>query len=143
MGVPPRSRTRLGARRGDGRARVAGHPGYARPRVTLTRSLTMMQIVHHSDANMDATEDAMKAITLRNLPDAVAHLIRHRAASEGISLNRAVIEVLEEQLGLGRKPFEPRHHDLDDLAGSWSEEEARAFDDALVAQRAIDPQLWK
>lgn len=85
----------------------------------------------------------MKAITLRNLPDEVARLIRHRAARAGISLNRAVIEVLEELLGLGRPPAPPRHHDLDDLAGSWSEEEARAFDHALAAQRAIDPELWK
>ena len=85
----------------------------------------------------------MKAITLRNLPDAVARLIRHKAANEDISLNRAVIRVLEERLGLGGPLPEPRHHELDALAGSWSEEEAQAFDRALAAQRAIDPELWK
>ena len=80
----------------------------------------------------------MKAITLRNLPDQVTRSIRQRAATEGISLNRAVIKVLEERLG-----SDAVHHDLDDLAGSWSEAEARAFDRALAAQRAIDPELWR
>jgi hypothetical protein len=84
----------------------------------------------------------MKAITLRNLPDAVARLVRHKAASEGISLNRAVILVLEERLGLARQRSERRYHELDSLAGAWSEAEARAFDRALAAQRAIDPELW-
>jgi hypothetical protein len=35
------------------------------------------------------------------------------------------------------------HTDLDDLAGSWSRDEADAFDRALAEQRAIDPELWK
>lgn len=85
----------------------------------------------------------MKAITLRNLPDAVTRLIRRKAATEGISLNRAVIKVLEERFGVGAPLPEPRHHELDELAGSWSDEEAQAFDHALAAQRAIDPELWK
>jgi plasmid stability protein len=80
----------------------------------------------------------MKPITLRNLLEPLSRIIRQRAATEGISLNRAVIKVLEERLG-----HEAVHHDLDDLAGSWSEEEAREFDRALATQRAIDPDLWK
>ena len=84
----------------------------------------------------------MKPITLRQLPDALARLIRRKAESEGLSLNRAVIAVLEERL-VGRPPAEPQHHDLDALAGVWSDAEARAFDRALAAQRAIDPELWK
>jgi plasmid stability protein len=72
----------------------------------------------------------MKPITLRNLPEPVSRIIRQRAATEGISLSRAVIKVLEERLG-----HQALHHDLDDLAGSWSEEEARAFDRTLAAQR--------
>lgn len=83
----------------------------------------------------------MKPITLRNLPEQLWRIIRQRAATEGISLNRAVIQVLEERLGPGTGPAQ-LHHDLDDLAGSWSEEEARAFDRALAAQRTIDPELW-
>lgn len=35
------------------------------------------------------------------------------------------------------------HYDLDHLAGTWSEEEAAAFDTALAEQRRIDPELWE
>ena len=85
----------------------------------------------------------MKPITLRKLPDALARLIRRRAETEGISLNRAVIAVLQERLGGDRPSAEPRHHELDALAGAWSDTEAQAFDRALAAQRAIEPELWK
>jgi len=86
----------------------------------------------------------MNAITVRNLPPEVARAIRERARKEKISLNRAVIKLLEEALGTGghaRK--EVLHHDLDDLAGSWSKEEADEFDRFLKEHRRIDPELWK
>lgn len=35
------------------------------------------------------------------------------------------------------------HHDLDHLAGTWSDEEAAEFDAALAEQRKIDPELWE
>jgi hypothetical protein len=35
------------------------------------------------------------------------------------------------------------HHDLDHLAGTWSDEEAAAFDAALLEQRRVDPELWR
>lgn len=86
---------------------------------------------------------AMKPITLRNLPPEVARRIRRKAEEEGISLNRAVIELLKEAAGLGGKKKPRVHHDLDFLIGTWSKEEADAFDKALAEQRRIDPELWK
>jgi hypothetical protein len=32
--------------------------------------------------------------------------------------------------------------DLDHLAGTWLEEEAAAFEAALIEQRTVDPELW-
>jgi hypothetical protein len=34
-------------------------------------------------------------------------------------------------------------HDLDDLAGVWSKQEADAFDKALAGQRSMDGDPWK
>ena len=87
----------------------------------------------------------MKAITLRNLPSELARIIRRKAEEKGLSVNKAVISLLEEGTGLrgngqGRKTL---HHDLDALAGSWTKEEASAFEKALALQRTIDPELWK
>ncbi len=87
-----------------------------------------------------ATRD--KAITLRNLPPEVARLVREKARAEGISLNQAVIRVLEAQLG-GRARTEAVHHDLDALAGAWSAAEAAAFEQALAEGRRVDEELWR
>ncbi len=86
----------------------------------------------------------MKAITLRNLPPELARVIRRKASEKGTSLNRVVISLLEERVGIrGKKKERPLHHDLDALAGSWTEEEASAFEKTLARQRTIDPDLWK
>jgi len=85
----------------------------------------------------------MKPITLRNLPAGVAAKVRRRAEQQGLSLNRAVISVLAEALDAHGPAGGPPYHDLDDLAGSWSAEEAAGFDRALTALRGIDAELWK
>lgn len=82
------------------------------------------------------------AITVRNLPPAVARAVRERARREKVSLNKAIASLLEEATGVGAS--KPRlHHDLDHLAGTWSEDEYRTFMKALKAQRQIDPEMWK
>ena len=86
----------------------------------------------------------MTAITLRNLPPEVARAIREKAKKEKISLNRAVISLLEEATGHGRQARKERFHDeLDALAGSWTKEEADEFDAFLREHRTIDPEMWK
>jgi len=69
----------------------------------------------------------MKAITLRNLPPEV---VRHRAVG---------------RIGVGKakKKAPIRYHDLDHLAGTWTKEEAAAFDKLIAEQRTIDPELWE
>jgi hypothetical protein len=35
------------------------------------------------------------------------------------------------------------HHDLDALAGTWTAEDASAFDAATAKSRKIDAELWQ
>ena len=80
----------------------------------------------------------MKAVTLRNLPSEVAHTVQQRAKQKKTSLNKAVIELLEESAGGRAKKKAPvRYHDLDHLAGTWTNEEAAAFDKLIAEQRTI------
>jgi hypothetical protein len=91
-----------------------------------------------------AQEEFMKAVTLRSLPPNVAEAIRKEANRKGMSLNKAVIRLLENRVGAREKKLrQTRHHDLDDLAGSWSKQEAVEFDKSLADQRTIGPDLWK
>ena len=86
----------------------------------------------------------MKVITLRNIPPEVARLIEARSKETGLSLNKTVIRLLEESLGTRGSPSVPKkHRDLDDLAGVWTEQEAREFDKILEDQRQIDPDIWE
>lgn len=85
----------------------------------------------------------MSAITVRNLPPALARAVKEKARKEKLSLNKAVVRLLEEATGTGNGSRRVVHHDLDHLAGTWSEAEYREFMDALREQRQIDPEMWK
>lgn len=85
----------------------------------------------------------MKAVTLRNLPPQLDRTIRQRAKKKGVSVNKAVIGLLQDHLGESERKPARRYHDLDELAGSWTKQEAEAFDRALAKQRGIDLELWK
>lgn len=86
----------------------------------------------------------MKPVTLRNVPPDVERAIRRRAREKGLSLNKAIITLLEGDAGRRKSPKRPIvYHDLDQLAGTWSAREASEFDAALDEQRHIDEELWE
>lgn len=88
----------------------------------------------------------MRTITIRKMPPDLEKRIEAIAAEEGTSLARTVIRLLMRATGLlGSELSETpgtRHHDLDDLAGTWSDEEAAEFDRSLARQRQVDPEVW-
>lgn len=86
----------------------------------------------------------MKTVTLRNLPSELARIIRKKADEQHASLNKVVIGLLEQSVGVRGKSGETAlYHDLDALAGSWTQQETAAFNKALAKQRTIDPDLWQ
>jgi len=87
----------------------------------------------------------MKAITLRNLPPDLEKVVRKEADRQRTSMNKAVISLLEKKAESRKKKraTAQEYDDLDALAGSWTKKEAAEFDKALIAQRVIDPELWK
>jgi hypothetical protein len=118
-----------------------------RQRISLARAgvrRDMMRFAAHSDAvpAHDAKESPMTAITLRNISPKLQEAIRTRAGKDGLSLNKAVLRMLEEALGQ-RHPARELHYELDHLAGTWSAEEAATFDAALLEQRSVDPEAWE
>ena len=101
-------------------------------------------MMHHA-AIVLHKQEFMKAVTLRSLPPDIADAIRKEANRKGMSLNKAVISLLANRMGVRekKKSRQTRHHELDDLAGSWSKKEAAEFEKSLAAQRTIDLELWK
>jgi hypothetical protein len=85
----------------------------------------------------------MDAITVRNLPPAVARAIRNKARREKLSLNKVIVRLLEEATGVAATSRSVVHHDLDHLAGRWSQREYDEFAASLAEQRTIDPDMWR
>lgn len=85
----------------------------------------------------------MNAITVRNLPPEVAKAVKEKARKEKLSLNKAVVRLLEEATGVEKGRKKVVSHDLDRFFGTWTKEEADAFDEAMREHRQIDPEMWK
>ena len=80
----------------------------------------------------------MAAISVRGIAAAQLEALKHQAQRQGISLNRLVLQRLSGGSSADPKP----HHDLDELAGTWSAEEGEAFEAAIAPLEQVDPELW-
>lgn len=88
---------------------------------------------------MPALDNALQT-TIRDIPEDLEHALRERARRSGESLNRTMIRLLSEALGLNP----PRKKsDLSALAGTWSQEEADEFDRQVRWSEQIDAELWR
>ena len=80
----------------------------------------------------------MPAISVRGLDETQLDHLKEQARQQGISLNRLVLRRLTGESSAPQN----QHHDLDDLAGTWSEEESNAFSAAIAPLEQIDQELW-
>ena len=63
--------------------------------------------------------------TVRGIPSDLEHHLRERARASGESLNRTLIRLLREAVGMNPTR---KKRDLSALVGTWSQEEADEFD---------------
>jgi len=87
---------------------------------------------------------AMKQLTIRGVNRDVERRIRDLARKEGVSLNKAVLRLL--QAAAAPAPAEKNGkigHSLDRFCGTMSDEEAAAIIEANKVFDVIDPELWK
>jgi DNA polymerase III delta subunit len=86
---------------------------------------------------------ARDQLSLRSIDPALRSALEREARARGQSLNKTVLALLAERLGLASAAARAEFDDLDELAGSWSKSEADRFDESLRAQRQVDPTLWR
>ena len=82
----------------------------------------------------------MRAMTIRNVPPELGAALDAEKHRRGLSLNRTVLALIEESLGVGGRT---RSNGLGRLAGSWSEEEFHEFEDAIAPFEEVDEELWR
>ena len=86
----------------------------------------------------------MKQLTIRGFDTELEKRIRELAEKEETSLNKAVLKLLRQGAGLSKRNESSARigSSLDHLAGTWSEEEARALEEVTRDFERIDPDLW-
>ena len=81
----------------------------------------------------------MSQISIRDLLPAVEAHLRERARIEGRSLSQVASDLLAEASGLS---LSNKKRNLSSFAGTWSAEEAAAFEATQGAFGEIDEELW-
>lgn len=85
----------------------------------------------------------MTQLTIRDVDERLGEALKQEAESLGLSVNRLVLQLLRESVGLLPRRAPAIYTDLDHLAGTWSAEEAAQFERQLTEQRPIDDALWR
>lgn len=83
----------------------------------------------------------MATMSIRGLDEKVLARLKSQAEQEGGSLNSLVLRLLQNtpaQMNALKK-----YDDLDALAGTWSDEEAQAFERNTAAFTEVDATLWQ
>ena len=88
---------------------------------------------------------SMKQLTVRGFDDELAEAIRQLARRDGTSLNQAALKLLRRGAGLPDGQGDSRNigDALDDLIGSWTQQETDDFDRALEHFESVDESDWK
>jgi len=78
-------------------------------------------------------------LTVRNLPEDLADALAREKQRRGTSLNRTVIDLLEQSLGVRGK----QSNGLRKLSGTWTANQQRRFLDSIRCLDEIDQDLWR
>ena len=85
----------------------------------------------------------MKGITIHNIDDMLAKLIKARAAEEGLSLNKTIKALLEQALGVSLAERGPRREDFREFLGVWTEADLAEFNAAVRVFDLVEDEDWK
>jgi hypothetical protein len=82
-------------------------------------------------------------MTLRGVDEAIAGALKEKARQEDSSVNAVMLRILRESLGIEKKRRGAVYHDLDHLAGTWSDQDAAEFENATAVFEKVDEDMWK
>lgn len=89
----------------------------------------------------------LQELKLENIDEEIIKRLKSRAANKGIDLNTFILSIFKKAIGMdSANTTEIQgdvYHDLDYLAGTWTEEEAESFMKATEDFNKIDSELWK
>jgi hypothetical protein len=84
-----------------------------------------------------------KTFTIEDLDEASVAWVAEEAARRGIDEQTVLKELIRQGIGQGNGPHLPVYRDLDELAGTWTAEEAEEFRKATELFNRVDEDLWR
>jgi len=84
----------------------------------------------------------MKTLTIRGIDPLLSEAIKIQAQKNNESINKTALKILREAVGLSDNPVYKTYHDLDNLAGTWSEEDEIEFKKNIQDFEKIDKEMW-
>ena len=86
----------------------------------------------------------MANVSLRGLSEEVKKGLKLEARRRNQSVNSLLLNLISKGIGLGGKQsYRTKHHDLDELAGTWSSDDVAEFETVTSSFNKIDDSLWK
>jgi len=85
-----------------------------------------------------------ETITINNLDEATAKWIDREAKRSGTNMEAVALNLMRKGIECERDHVAlPFYEDLDSLAGTWSEEQAIEFMNAINHFNQVDEKLWQ
>ena len=85
----------------------------------------------------------MKSITIHGLDDQINDLIKSKAKSEGLSINKTVKKLLETSLGVRPQNERRNLNDFKEFCGLWTKTDLDEFEEKTADLRNTDKRDWE
>lgn len=79
---------------------------------------------------------------LRNIDPKVMLLLKEEAFKQKVSINSLILHIINDRFAMTHTAKKTIFHDLDHLAGTWQEEDAKKFYDNTKPFETLDEELW-
>ena len=93
--------------------------------------------------NFEQKVTTMKSMTIHSIDDQLAEMIKAKAESEGLSINKTLKKLLETSLGIKPHPPQKNLNDFKEFCGLWTAKDLKEFEDETSETSAIDPEDWQ
>ena len=80
----------------------------------------------------------MKSITIHGIDDTLAELIKLKAQSEGLSVNKTVKKLLEQSPGVKPRNKRINRRDFEEFSGIWSNYDRAEFENNTEDLRNVN-----
>jgi hypothetical protein len=82
-------------------------------------------------------------ITVRGIAPELEREIRRKAKATGKSVNKVILELIGGSARSEKRRKKPAGASIAELAGGWSEKEAREFEEAVRVFEETDEAMWR